>query len=546
LIINSRRKPRWYYIGAMKSRALLLLAEMKYYVLGFLVLLVPALVLHETSALYSIASLFVTYKVVSPLLSRRVFSSQLFEFVAVLFIYMIVLQCVILSSWLIDKNFPLTMAPLLVLLVVLAIYVYRHFLSNYRPHQTTLSLPKISFIKRSDLLSLMIVVVILPLTLIMPLVEKNIPVNIESFASHAIAGADDTNHLAFFNERLSTNKGILENSDTGGSASFYPISWHAANAVITKTVLPNIMPGTMSQIAYALSKVFWFIVLVFLFSRVIFMLYEVVTKKSSFPAILWLTSGSFLFGWFFLTNIFTTGFYNFIPQLIATLLLIPALVQLGLKSKNQPTYSLLIMLAVGGCLPWVLPLPGFLLTVLFVLLYGMRTKSKSYFFKSLVTDIKHNLLLYILPIVAMIAQLYAMLTNRSTESISFVQGILVSGGIVSYNIFFYLFTSVGFAIYIFLTRKRSDASSRYIAYLATSTLLFAGVISVIQLVLLGKNMYYFYKVLDIFTIAVLVAGIAGFALYIDYIISKKTRLYGMLICLLLIILTVMIVQYLLI
>lgn len=485
--------------------------------------------IYSLNLLFIIFSVILTYKLFSPLLSRKVFDSFVLKTASIFFIFIIILQCVILSSWLVNRNFPLDATPALTMVILAIAYVYRHFLSKPKILNTTLPTNKTTFIQLSDIISIVIAIaIVLPLSLSLLMNDgKDMQSNVSTLAG----GADDAAHLKFVNAKLQSNRGVFYHSGVTtqtGINDLYPTSWHSANAVIIKAIYPKISVGNESLVAYAISKVFWFFVLVFIFCRIILILYKFLcNKKPSLPATLWLASGSILFSRFFFVDTFRTGFYSFMPQLIATLLLVLVLIQLSLQGAKrrqfQDTLLLVLLVSIGGSLSWVLVLPAFLLAIILILFDHFKNGDRHNFIKEIVSGIFENLVYYGLLITASVVQLYVMLANSSAGSVSFVQGIIMNGGINSYKVEFYIFIFSGLSLCLLLSCKNSEKILRYMLYALLSLLIFAEIISAIQIIYLGKNAYYYYKVLYIFTAVALPLGLVGVASSIDWLEKNKSK-----------------------
>lgn len=500
------------------------------------VILIGILALLVICATYSLnlllitVSMVLTYKIITPLLNIGVFNTRALRAVFVFFIYIIILQCVILSSWVLNRNFPLDATPALTVLVMTIAYVYRHYLLKVKFSKEILPSKKVPLVRLGDIISIVVAILITLLIILPPLISTGAgkTSNIIALTS---GNVDDAAHLGLLNDRLQFNRGVLYHSDATENvrtAGLYPAGWHSANAIIIKAIDPTISTGTESLIAYTISKVFWFFVLIFVFSRVIFTLYKTLSNdEPSLPVTLWLTFGSLLFSILFLVDIFRTGFYSFIPQLIAALLLVPILIQLSLltneSKKYQGTLLLLVAACIGGGISWLLVLPALLLAIFLILLDHLRSTKLLHFIKDTTSGVLDNLPLYGLLLVALIVQAYVMLADHSTGSVSFIQGVLLSGGIGIYKDPFYLFIFIGLALCLLLFRKNSEKAIRYILYVTFSLLLFAGFLYVVQMIYLGKNAYYYYKALDVFTIVVIPIGLVGFALCIAWLANKRSK-----------------------
>jgi hypothetical protein len=516
-------------------------------------IILVALIAYSPNIIFIILSVWLVYKIFYPTLNAKIFDSRIFSGVIILFIYTIILQCVILSSWLLNVNFPLDKTPLLSLVILLIFYTYRYLLARNKNPEKLIPIKRTPIIQTSDIISIIIATIITIIVVLPPLIRYGIdkPSSIITLTS---GNMDDAAHLGLVNDRLQFNRGILYGSDATKDMrqdnNSYPAGWHSANAVFIKSYHPNISTGTESLTMYSLSKVFWFFILIYCFSKVIFVLYNTLRNKDnkkSLPAISWLIGGVSLFSFIFLIDSFEFGFYSFTPQLIAALLLIPILLQFSLQNnqqrQHQGTLLILSLICIGGCLPWFLVTPAFILTIVMVITDCLKNIGLKQYLKNIALGILDNLPIYALLLIAMAAQLYVMLVDKSSGSASFFQSILLNGGVPIYQNWFYIFIFIGLALCVSFAYRKSDKSLRYVLYAILPIFLFAGAIYIIQMILIGTNAYYYYKVLYVFSAVALPVGLVGIALYIDHISQTRSASTALSVVIISILITVQFVGF---
>ncbi len=500
-------------------------------------------------ALYSVnlallaASAIIAYKVISPLMGR-IFDSVVLRIIAFLVIYMVLLQCIAIGSWILSRNFPLTLVPLLTLLFSVVSYAYARYRGNLG---TSLKLPLVT---KPDIISLGIAAAVSLLLVIPPLATNGFDKK-SSLIGIMNGNVDDPAHLGLLNDRLQFDRGILYHSDVASNmrtAGFYPAGWHSANAVIIKALYPDIKTGAASMVFYIATKLFWFFILVYLFSRAVFLVYSrLFSEKYTPSSFAWASIGAFMFSTFFLVNTFVEGFYSFIFQLVAMLLLIPLLLQLVEDEKHEAqwhnTLLLIAIACIGGTLSWFLVLPAFALLAIALLFGRIRKQGAPRFFKELWANIQDNFLLYGLIIGATLVQVYVMLVDKSGGSVSFLQGILLNGGISIFREQFYYFIFIGFVLCLLFLNKKREREMQFILYAILPVLLFCGFMYVIQFMAIGKSAYYYYKVLNIFTVIMIPLAIAGFAAAISSLEKYRSNLTAALSCSLLVLLVLQFIGF---
>lgn len=495
-----------------------------------ILIIIIALVLQSPNLLIIATSLTVLYKLFSPLISKIVFDSTIFKSVLVFFGYILLMQCTVLIGWVLNHNFPLTYIPALLLLVILLMYGY-NYIFNRKKSKLPKPNKKIKLFNLQDILSvavavIMISIITLPLLILTPIYKES------AVIMSAINGnIDDSSHLSLINDNLQFDRGVVFKSDADGktrNGGFYPAGWHGASSILIKTLDPNIKTGADSLLAYAVQKLFWFFILIYSLVRVSFVVFRFITnkvvKRSSY---FWITSASLFLGYTLLMPISKEGFYSLLPQLIAALLTIPILIQICIEKDKFTSYRilpLLFLVCIGGCLAWFLPLPAFALMTLFIVLLLVKNKKISVMVKNIFNIIKSNLIILLLLFSAVLIQFYIMSSNKTGNGISFIEGILLDGGITQYSKFFYLMICVGFIACLVMANKIAKKNIHILLSLIISLLLFCVVIFLIQFKFLERNAYYYYKTLDILSLTAIPFCITGFGLIIDKITDNKNNI----------------------
>ena len=488
-----------------------------------MVVIILSLILRSINLFIIALSLVILYKMLSQKINKTIFNSKLFAITLILFSYIVLLQCAVLISWVINHNFPLSWTPLLLLGFILIMFFYNYLFIKKRP-ETKTTQGHYKLLNVQDILSLVVASIILGLVVLPPITQTTDYTKSAALISIVNGNSDDSSHIALINDGLHFDRGITYRSDSENKVrmdGFYPAGWPSVSAVLTKAFYPTAEAGLSGLVAYTVQKLFWFFVLIYLLTRVSFATFQFIGDRShKTTPLFWVSTASFLLSYIFLIPIFQYGFYSLFPQLIAVLLVIPAIFQLSEEKEDGDTFNslpLILILILGGCLSWFLPLPAFLLTALLILLTLAKSRKIHTTIMSIYSLIKENFILLIIILMATITQLYCMLNNHSGNQISFLKGILLDGGIAKYNSFFYLFIGIGFLTCLILANKKAIKNINFILYLMTPILLFCAYIYLIQIINIEKNAYYYYKMLAIFTIAVLPFCVTGYGLIINKI-----------------------------
>lgn len=521
-MVNIRR-----YIG--KLRGTFPGSNLKYYIFAL------AVVLGFIVPLFAfVISVVFSYKILIKLLNPKIFDSKFFVFAISIFFYVLILQAVVLTSWLFSNNFPLSLCGPLSLPVLIAIY------HSIKLRDNKGSTRQWRAVTTKDMMSIIVCMATLVLVVVLPIHHSgnNTPSGLMVLINQSF---DDSSHIGLLNDRLQFNRGVILNSDAEGHTRskgvlFYPPGWHSANAVIIKSFYPNISTGYESVIAYIITKVFWFLFLVYIFVRTAFSLYGVFTKKRQTVAVtIWLTGGSLLFTGWFLKDSFEYGFYSFLPQLIIIPIFILSLIQIALlkwRGRDEMLRSLPLPLAlcVGSALSWLLLFPVFV-AALFLSICDLLLKWG--FLKTirrLVRQVPRYLFFFILIFMSIVAQMVILI--NSNQSISFIDGILMNGPAQIYPTTFYGFMFVGLLLFIVLAiRNNNTTQLKPILYYILTIVSFSALLYILQLYITQTNSYYYFKSLSAFTIVGAIGCTVGFALSLSWIERKMSHITSVVIAL---------------
>ncbi len=479
----------------------------------------------------AIVSFAILYKIIDPLLGKRVFDSLFIRGALTLFLYTILLQAVLVVSWLFNNNFSLNLTIPITLLFCIFLFVYQ---KRYGKKLSANSSKKISFFKIDDLIALTIALALLFVTGAIPFLTRGFDSD-AGFIAAIGNNSDDASHLAYINDRIQFDRGILHQSDvvdkvrSEGQTGIYPAGWHSANAVIMESIFPDIKAGTGSLIGYALSKLAWFFLLVYFFARTAFVFYKHYTNQNkntfSYVSFCYIGLATLFFSLYFVIDIFSQGFYSFIPQLLSTLLLSLVFIQTRNTRDIPSAVPLFALLCIGGSLSWFLTLPAFILACLAFTASLSSFKQLQNSTKLVVNGIISSFPLILLLLLSISTQYYVM--SASPSGVTFIEGILLSGKIITYPVEVYYFTFIGLGLLFFYTFKNKTIAEKVLPLLL-GILLFAGVMYLIQKYYTGQNMYYYYKVMYLFLIVAIPLAVASVAYTIEQLHKKNMNvaLYG--------------------
>jgi hypothetical protein len=471
------------------------------------------LTIYSVNLTLILASLIMVYKITESYLGDKAPKSRTLTITTSLMFYMILLQSVIVSSWVLDHNFPLGLSVIITFMVAAIVYL----------RTATIRAPEPSSGRKPTNKSGMVSVIV-SLLILAPYVGLN-PI----YSPQRSEFGDDPVFVKMQNVRIQYDRGVLYQSNASGliyGGDTYPPGWGSANAVIIKSAYPGIQVGNQTATAYILTKIFWFFTLLVVFCRLSFALYDRMSKgKSTKISLLIMAIGLYVIGRVYIfTNVYMSGFFSFTPQLLSFLLLTPLMMQIAQKkntSLQKSSIFMLVILAIGGCLSWFLVLPATLITVAAIIFKNVITSPQPIRFIQSYAKINYILPIFLLT-TATLTQLFIMLTSHSTGAVSFVQGINIPGGVNYYGFDFYLFLTVGLLSFMSITFKSNRDYIKQTLWLAIPLALFAGLILILELITTGEGQYYFYKVVSLLLITFLPLCLAGLSLLVD-LLDRSSR-----------------------
>lgn len=492
--------------------------------------IIASIIIRSPNIIIISASIFILYELFTPLLSTKVFDSKVFSSVLIFFCYIILLQCSVLISWVINHNFPLTNTPALLLIIILIIYYYNYLISH---NKTKL----INFAKTPknitivDIISLVLAAGICLTILLAPLIQNPGSDATSTIAMSLVNGnVDDAAHLGLVNDHLQFNRGVLFGSDAQNTRNngFYPVGWHSISAILIKTLCPSIATGSESLLAYGIQKLFWSLMMFYLLLRSSFVVFKfAVGDKLKLSSLYWLSVSTTLLACTFLLPIIREGFYSLFPQLITVLLAIPILIQICTDKDRYKIVPILLLIFIGGCLSWLLPLPAFGLALLSILIWLVWDKKPKATLQNFGTIIKQNLPIIFILATATIIQVIVMISNKSEGTVSFIQGIILDGGITKYSSKFFMFIIIGFLVCVLFANDRSKKNMHILLSLSSSILLFCIFIYLLQMGYIGRSVYYYFKILDILILSVIPFSAVGVGILIQKICGTNKVALGL-------------------
>lgn len=494
-------------------------------VIGFLIIALASIILGSYNFFIISISLFFLYNFLSPLLNYDIFNSFIYRSLLVFFCYVILLECTILTSWLIYNNFPLVYVPGLLLSFLVAIKAIKYKLKiKSKPIDAHI---KTKRILHFDILSLLVATLITSIIAIPPILCSPNANKIDTFAISMIDGnVDDSAHLALINDSLHFDRGVVAKSDTTSvarNADPYPAGWHGVSALLISAFYPSIKTGSASMFAYGILKLFWIFILVYFLTRISFYIFEFLNnKKINIFNSIFMASISLLLCFLFLLPMSRDGFYSYFPQLITAILAIPILIQVG-KSGIKGITAPLFIICLGGCLSWFLPLPAFALAIavnIFILIFSKNIKVV---LAKVWQILKSNLLIGLFVSTAIISQLLILRGAKSSNgtSTSFLNQILTDGGVVQFDVFFYCFLSIGFLAALIYKKKETINKITPLLILMAIIASCCAFIYLLQIYYIGRNAYYYYKLLYILLIMAMPFCISGYAIIINKLSGKN-------------------------
>ena len=374
-------------------------------------------------------------------------------------------------------------------------------------------------------------------------------INIPAIAvSYVDVGLDNSTHLSMINDSLQLNRGVIYKSNEAkdvvlqSTISSYPPAWHSANAVIIESFYSKIKVGGQSIIAYVLTKFFWLFVLIFLFSRVVFDLFQILIRPDKhrrlLPAYTWLIGGIGFFSYYILIEQFEQGFYTFLPLLISLLIAIPLLIQLNFDNKenlsNKSRVLLPIILIVANLtLSWFLILPAVTIAILFAFLYPTKNNKVRDALLGMWSELSRVLPLVVLTVLAIVVQII-LITVPSSQT--FRVSIDTPGSIAIPAVAYFGFIFTGLALLYLLIHRQLSKLLDNLTLLLVFLLGFSFLIYLFQILTIQQPQYYYYKTLYTAMIVAMPMAIIGWLLLIELVTNKYRQLtavilvFGLLIC----------------
>ena len=472
-------------------------------------------------------SLYITYKLLSPHLSIKLFQSTVSRVVAALIVYVSLLQCLFLVVWLIAKDTSLLSIPLIGVLVLLIVWL----LVRFNKKNVVTSKP-VRFILKRDVASILIALLMVTIVTIPSLAAAGVDKK-SSIISMANGNVDDAAHVGLLNDKIDSDRAITYHTsanDNLRSYGQYPPGWHSLNAMLIKSFSPGFQSGTDSLYAYAITKVFWFFILVLTFAQVTFTLSSLLIQSGArriFNA--WLCIGLLFFSLILFTDAFKEGFYSFLPQLITALFSLVVLAQMSLrKTEDEKGWGndllLLSIICLGGSLSWLLVLPAFGLIILLVVAAKIiHDGIKNGIALTLRTLRRHAVAFGFLS-TSLLVQVYLISRDSSSgSSVTFLQGIMLNGGISQYPVLLYSLLAGGLLLLISLGSRRLSRQLGYVLIGLSALFAFTVCIYLLQIYVIDKNAYYYFKTLNIATTMTAPLAIIGVGMLIAYIHNQRGK-----------------------
>ena len=474
-----------------------------------------------------LVSLYITYKLLSPHLNTKLFQSTVSRILATLIVYVSLLQCLFLVIWLIAKETSLLSMPFIGLVLLLIVWLLVRF-----SKKNVIASEPVRFILKRDVASILIALLMVTIVTVPSLVATGIDKK-SSIISMANGNVDDAAHVGLLNDKIDSDRAITYHTsanDNLRSYGQYPPGWHSLNAMIVKSFSPAFQSGTDSLYAYAITKVFWFFILVLTFSQVTFILSSLFIQSGSrriFNA--WLCIGLLFFSLILFTDAFKEGFYSFLPQLITALFSLVILAQMSLRKKDDEKgwgddLLLLSIICLGGSLSWLLVLPAFGLIILLVVAAKIiHDGVKSGIVLTLRTLLRHIVVFGFLA-TSLLVQVYLISRDSSSgSSVTFLQGIMLNGGISQYPVLLYSLLAGGLLLLISFGSRRLSRQLGYVLIGLSALFAFTVCIYLLQIYAIDKNAYYYFKTLNIATTMTAPLAIIGAGMLITYIRNRRGK-----------------------
>lgn len=434
------------------------------------------------------------------------FSSLIARTAAATFIYTLLLAAVASVGDIVSSDFNITLSPLLVLILIGAsLALYTRFV---RSKSKAIHAAAPSAHTRADIMSILVALIVVIAIVAPPFLRYGVEGGV---LAQMNANVDDSVHLAMINDRLHFHQdAYLDDSPETVRAEdkiSYPATWHTANAVLINAVTPHLSTGPQTLILYAISKIAWTFIFVFFLARIALSKYSLKDRKS--PVTYFYLGLLLFFSYVAATSQFLFGFYNFIPQLIS-LLILSSLTFSKLSSLQKRDVLLLgSVIAVGGGMVWFLLLPVMAVALIAMLFCSFDKHPFRETLAAIWQSLRSYPLIYVALAAAILQQLYV--ATMSSESLSFTEGIILSGEVARYSQLFFVMLTIGVAAYLFLWNKKEDADPSPTVWVTAALMLFAGFILAICLIKTQEPRYYYFKVLSAVVIVLIPFCVAGFA-----------------------------------
>ncbi len=348
-------------------------------------------------------------------------------------------------------------------------------------------------------------------------------------------GYDNSAHLSLLTTN-SDNKGYVYGDlesvklETITNLNAYPQGWHVATSNIANGMGINFFgtesPGTLKVNAYIFVLMFWYVIALFIATRLMWRLWESMSKKlgkdgTSLDTIIVFALANILIQVLVFWGSLLLGFGSFIGCLVYLILLVTMLVDKEDRGSNIPHMIVASLAAVAVSQTWVLPFPA----VIAMLVLGFYTpkalKKISVPTLKKVINNKSFLIRLGLLAIAVIGGLFQIAILLKYSSTSTTAALNNDGGMFWISTILAGVLCIGTLLFWLQTRTSSIASihNRFLISVAPLIILAAGIF-IFQLITAEKTTYYFVKVLGL---VVAVIGIFFVPWFTSLVVSFKQR-----------------------
>lgn len=480
---------------------------MKTFVTATVLLLLASFIFKSINLPIIVLSIYFIYTASERFLDVTLFDTKFYKLLVSFFIYTLLLGALVASTTLIIPSFPLSLYPVALLVIVGLPQIINKVVNKNASKKQSMASKNIKNYNLLDGLAIIISVLVIAVTILPPYIHSGF--SKKNVISAVYGGVDDTVHLALINDRVQFDKGVFLDKSLNVRASdktSYPAAWHSANAAIVQSLLPAKQSGLTHLVAYIGLKVVWYGVMLFLIARLAFKILRHYLKASNRVAYATMPIALLITGTLGITQFFY-GFFGFFPQIIALILLTSLLLQLLEKPLlRSETLVLLCILAMVGGTTWILLLPALGLSIAGAMLFARP--SVLYWVGILKVSFVKYWVLYCLSLLTVIQTLW--LAGFSEESVSFMNDIVLGGGVAVYTLWFYLLLLVGVVSFFYRNSKAKNAITKLFVIISILLLVTALSILTLQLISVGEPRYYFYKTMTALCLVVAPICIAGF------------------------------------